>query len=71
MMRDHTLLLAFCAVFALSACGHKGTLKTPTQVQAQEEKRAKKRAERAAREAKQNTDQNMGDTAPTDEQKDQ
>jgi len=46
------LLYAFLALFTaatLSGCGTKGKLKTPSQVEQQEQKKAKKEAEEKAK----------------------
>lgn len=49
-----TLVLMLCAaVFTLSACAHKGGLKTPSQAAADEAKK-QRQEEKKAREGKQN-----------------
>ena len=40
-------LLAMTIILALSGCGNKGRLKTPSQIAAQEEKKAKKAQKKA------------------------
>jgi predicted small lipoprotein YifL len=51
-LAKHSTLMLCAAAVAVSACGHKGNLKTPTQAKIAEEKKEKKQADRAARDAK-------------------
>ena len=48
------LVYIICASLALSGCGHKGSLKTPTQAAKDAEKKARKKAEKERQEQEKN-----------------
>lgn len=47
-MLRQTILIALCVliIMPLTGCGHKGSLKTPSQIELDEAKKAKKEAKR-------------------------
>ncbi|MFO0389803.1 MAG: hypothetical protein ACK502_08830 [Alphaproteobacteria bacterium] len=46
------LVALLLCVLPLTACGHKGRLKTPSQIEAEEQKKARKEVKKAAEEEK-------------------
>lgn len=51
-MRALQMLMAGLLVFSVGACGNKGKLKSPAQIQVQEEKKARKAAGKEVKEKK-------------------
>ncbi len=58
----HVLLLVAVTV-GVTACGHKGKLKTPSQVEAEQQKKERKEAKQAAKESKKATPQEAAQSA--------
>jgi len=59
------VLLALFATASLSSCGTKGRLKTPTQMEQQEQKKAKKEAEEKAK-AEKEAKEKAAQSTPTE-----
>jgi predicted small lipoprotein YifL len=58
------VMLALACVLAVSACGYKGKLRTPSQAAQQEEKKARKQEKEAAKQAEEQADK-AGDADKT------
>lgn len=56
----HVLLLVAVSV-GVTACGHKGRLKAPAQIEAEQQKKARKEAKKAAEQNKKATPREAGE----------